>query len=411
MDGKNVLVLNFDDHVGGGVIWTAADELESNGYNIFRLPLTKSLSSTTDYFVDVRGKYTFSKLVFRVKQYLFNRKGLKINPSNSHCFFSKGKEYTSATNILGKTPFTPNLILIGWYDYYLSPKTIYDLYQLTGAKILISMIDEHILGGGCHYPFECRQYLTGCRNCPSLARNKRIAEDVYNQKIKYWTDMPIHILATSYDLNKTKGIPFFKKSSLHTLIGTPEIPFVVTKFEARKHFDISADDFVIMGAMTVLTDKRKGCKELFEAINVIAEKAGKKHITLLLLGNGKGVPYINPKINVILPGYLDKKGLYTAYYACDVFASPSLDDSGPYTVNYCVACGRPVVSFPVGVALDLIKHEKTGYIAKYGDSNDFAEGLLYFYNQMSPVPEKEITDMIDKFRICTITDIIESEIL
>lgn len=377
-EGKNVLVLNFDDHAGGGVIWTSADELESNGFNVFRLPLIKTLPSTSHFFVDVTKKYSFNKLLFKLKIYFGNRRGLQINYKNNHCFFSKGQEYTSAKHILNKTPFKPNLILIGWFDYYLSSKTIYDLYLLTGAKIVISMIDGHILGGGCHYPFECTKYLSGCEDCPSLMGDKRIARNVYEQKNKYWTNLPIHILATSYDLDRTKEIPFFNKAIRHTLVGVPKIPFKITKNEARQHFGISENDFVIMGAMTSLADPRKGCKELFDAINMMADKVGEKRITLLLLGNGKNILPIHSKVNVVLPGYLDKKGLYTAYYACDVFTSPSLDDSGPYTVNYCIACGRPLVAFPVGVALDLVIPQKTGYLAKYKNTEDFAKGILYF---------------------------------
>lgn len=409
--GEKVLVLNYDDHIGGGVIWTYADELENNGYTVFRLPLIKTLLSTRHYCVDVTSKYSLRKILFKIKKFLTNKRGLRINNKENHCFFSKGQEYISAEQILKKVHFSPDIILIGWYDFFLSPKTIYELYQLTNAKIVIAMIDEHILGGGCHYPFECKGYLSGCHDCPSLLDNKAIAQKVYNDKKKYWTDLPIHILATSYDLNKTKDIPYFNNVIRHLIIGVPSIPFKISKKEARRFFSLSDEDFVIMGAMTSITDKRKGCKELIEAINILAENTGKKRITLLLLGNDGDKLHINSNINIVLPGFLDKNGLYTAYYACDVFASPSLDDSGPYTVNYSIACGRPVVSFAVGVALDLVEHKKNGYIAKYADTCDFADGFLYFYHKDTPVKDDAVTYMIEKFRPQTISKIIKTEIL
>lgn len=71
--------------------------------------------------------------------------------------------------------------------------------------------------------------------------------------------------------------------------------------------------------------------------------------------------------------------------------SPSIDDSGPYMVNYSIACGTPVISFPIGVALDLVIPHQTGYLAKYLDSDDMAKGIIEFYT-MSEHKYKMISD-------------------
>ena len=46
-------------------------------------------------------------------------------------------------------------------------------------------------------------------------------------------------------------------------------------------------------------------------------------------------------------------------------------------VNYSFALGTPVVSFPIGVADDLIVHKETGYLATYKDVEDVAKGILF----------------------------------
>jgi glycosyltransferase involved in cell wall biosynthesis len=45
-------------------------------------------------------------------------------------------------------------------------------------------------------------------------------------------------------------------------------------------------------------------------------------------------------------------------------------------VNQSIMSGTPVVSFEMGVSLDLVITGETGHIAKIKDSNDMAQGLF-----------------------------------
>ena len=67
------------------------------------------------------------------------------------------------------------------------------------------------------------------------------------------------------------------------------------------------------------------------------------------------------------------------YSASNVYVSSSIADSGPMMVAYSIACGTPVVSYPIGYAFDCVKHENTGYIAEYASIDDLANGIMYFY--------------------------------
>ena len=49
-------------------------------------------------------------------------------------------------------------------------------------------------------------------------------------------------------------------------------------------------------------------------------------------------------------------------------------------VNMASALGTPTVAFPVGVAVSLVRHQETGYMARYKDSADLAAGLRYLHS-------------------------------
>jgi glycosyltransferase involved in cell wall biosynthesis len=73
------------------------------------------------------------------------------------------------------------------------------------------------------------------------------------------------------------------------------------------------------------------------------------------------------------------QALARAYQACDVFVSPSIHDAGPMMVGEAMLCGRPVVAFPVGIAVDLVKHAQTGELAApIGDANALAQVMARY---------------------------------
>ena len=166
-----------------------------------------------------------------------------------------------------------------------------------------------------------------------------------------------------------------------------EVPKILSTFSKEvKHaciFNISNNDFVIFMGANNIQNKDKGYPYVIDAINKLVNSLSvvSRPITLLVLGHGANEVklILDERVNVVRREFLPKEHFFKAYFACDVHASPTLYDSGPMMLNYSLACGRPVVSFPVGVALDLVIDGITGYIAHFKDSTSFAECLYKLY--------------------------------
>jgi len=92
------------------------------------------------------------------------------------------------------------------------------------------------------------------------------------------------------------------------------------------------------------------------------------------------------------------------YNAADVFIVPSLADNQPTTVQESLSCGTPVVGFNIGGIPDMIRHKENGYLARYQDSEDIAEGIKFCckenlkgYMLPSFQPEATIQKHLDLF--------------
>ena len=81
---------------------------------------------------------------------------------------------------------------------------------------------------------------------------------------------------------------------------------------------------------------------------------------------GKGARYIS-----------SPEEMATMYAAADVFVTPSLQDNLPNTIAEAMSCGTPCVGFNVGGIPEMIDHQQNGYVAKYKDVTDLAEGICY----------------------------------
>lgn len=377
-----ILVLDTHDSHLGGHGWSTAEYLRKMGHEVCFLSLYKKNISTENYFYNlqsIRGKIKYY-LTYYIRDLI--AKKIFLRPQKRYAFVSSYLWGKSAESILKKVPFKPEIIVLTWVPGFITPKIVRDLYDKTRAKIVFQMVDEALLSL-CHYHKDCNGYKDCCRKCPNVHGMKSIPRFVMAKKNQFWSDMPAYIICTTYDKNFAEQVPFLQHMRMWTNVAVPNVSPTFTKAKARKYFGISNEDFVIFAGSNDLMNTEKGLSYVIEATNIMVKKqlTSTRKVTLLILGHNsdKVEIKITNSINIIKKDFLPKEHFFKAYYACDVHASATLYDSGPMMVNYAFACGRPVVSFPVGVALDLVENGKTGYMVPFKDITAFSEGLYKLY--------------------------------
>lgn len=381
MNNKNLKIVHLNASTSGGAYSAAKrlnDAFVENGYN-------STLITKPPY------KFIPTPLIQRIINKIFKRKNnsaIRIIDDKYHMFNMHEKSYESTEFINKIVDQKPDIIILHWITSFIAAKDIAHLKHNTNAKIFWYLLDMAPLTGGCHYAWDCKGYQNNCEKCPAMdEKSRKHIADNFKYRKNHLISTDIIIVAPT----KTMLHEQVKKSTLFKDHLSVCIPIAIdqnifknrNKAALREVFDIDQNDKVIFFGSSY-NEKRKGLNELKEALNIINANNPpiKKKITLLIAGNH--IDRNDPVLNNFNCKYIGNIGtdlmLSFCYNVADLFASPSLEDTGPMMVNEAIGCETPVVSFNIGVAKDLITNGVNGYIIPNYNTQLMADGILKVLN-------------------------------
>ena len=140
------------------------------------------------------------------------------------------------------------------------------------------------------------------------------------------------------------------------------------KAKAKEQLGFHVDDILISFVACNLDEKRKGLKQVVDALKLLEDK----RIKLLCIGHSTtrmDVP------NVFFGGTItDTQKMSLVYAASNVFVAPSSQESFGKTIVEALYCGTPVVCTPVGIAPEII-NRSNGLLCKTGGAVDVADAI------------------------------------
>ena len=105
----------------------------------------------------------------------------------------------------------------------------------------------------------------------------------------------------------------------------------------------------------------KGMSYLDEAVKMLK---GDEKVEVIALG--RDIPYIK-----------NEEEMVELYNSVDAFVLPSLSENLPNTIMEAMACGVPCVAFDVGGIPEMIDHKENGFLARFQNVEDLANGIRY----------------------------------
>lgn len=247
--------------------------------------------------------------------------------------------------------------------------TLHDMWAFCGAE---------------HYT-EQRRWQDGYTtyNKTADAKGVDLNRFTWNKKKSLWKK-PLHIVTPSHWLAECVRSSALMKDwpvkVIHNAIDT-DFWRPLDKLLARKVLGFPSDVNIIMfGAIGGSKDTRKGFDLLDKALQLLKDKLA----NIMLVVVGQSEPEVPPDLGfpVHFTGHISsERELREHYNAADLIVIPSRQDNLPNMGVEALACGRPLVAFDTCGLPDLVKHQKTGYLAKAFDCEDLARGMAWVITQ------------------------------
>ena len=261
-----------------------------------------------------------------------------------------------------------DLVLVHWSGGFVRPETVREIAQALGARVALWQVDMAHATGGCHSNLGCRKYQTGCGACPLLSSSdpQDISSVQAARRAQLWKELDVAILAPS-------GWSARQATESFTLGGrelrTFPIPLDLAvlrpadMLSARQALGLPVEGRIVLvraldpglvfkgfglflGALKQLDDQGVALH-----VAVIGDRGflpgGFRHVTFTELGPQRG-----------------DAALARAYQAADFFVSPSTNETGPMMAGEAMACGRPLIAYPIGIAPDLVDQGRNGTLVE-----------------------------------------------
>jgi glycosyltransferase involved in cell wall biosynthesis len=280
----------------------------------------------------------------------------------------------------------PDVVCVQRITRFLAVRQIRQLYEHYRRPLVWVMHDQSAVTGGCGFSYDCEGFKQRCGRCPQLRSTDPddASRRLWLRKHRELARVPLTFVGQSSD-----AVRWVRESSLFgerdcRLVPQPvdaEIFRPLDRTGARERLGVPADAKIVFVGAAYLRGARKGAKFAIDALRRLAQMPEARDLEqrafVLTVGEGgddlvEAAPFAGRALGVLH----DDLALALLFQAADVFLSPSLADSGPMMVTESLLCGRPVVAFATGVAVDLIGPPATGSLAPLGDSEALARGLL-----------------------------------
>ncbi|MCF7710700.1 MAG: glycosyltransferase [Opitutales bacterium] len=262
-----------------------------------------------------------------------------------------------------------DLVLVHWSGAFVRPETIREIGEALGARVALWQVDMAHATGGCHSNLGCLKYQSGCGACPLLGSTdpKDVSAVQAERRTRIWKELGVFVLAPSgWSARQAKESFTLGGLDLRTFpipLDLAMLKPTVDQLSVRRELGLPAEGRIVLVRALDPAITYKGFGLFLQALRrlddqgvtlhvaVIGDRgfipAGFRHITFTELGPQRG-----------------DAALARAYQAADFFVSPSTNETGPMMAGEAMACGRPLIAYPIGIAPDLVEQGRNGTLVE-----------------------------------------------
>ena len=262
----------------------------------------------------------------------------------------------------------------------------------SGKPVVWTMHDIWPATAICHLTLDCQRFTDHCRYCPYLPKGGSIRDlsyRIWQRKAAVYARGNLTFVGCSEWLSAQA-----RQSALlaeHNVVSIPNpidtrIFRSYDKTAARRRLGLPEDAAVklVLFVAQRITNVNKGMQYLIDACHMLTQRDDDfaKRTAIVILGGHADAFEQAFDLPVYALGYTsDTRKIVDIYNAVDAFVLPSLSENLPNTIMEAMACGVPCIGFRVGGIPEMIDHRNTGYVARFRDAEDLAEGIRWVLMQ------------------------------
>lgn len=258
-----------------------------------------------------------------------------------------------------------------------------------GKPIVWTMHDMWTMTGICHHAYECTRFHDSCGCCPFLKSDSPsdLSNRVWRQKHTLYGEVPVHFVAVSnWAAERARSSSLLRNMPVTVIPNAfPIESFMTEPIDDFPRFDPIPDRRRLIFGAARLDDPIKGLDTLIDALNLLFDNNPEIGINtgVILFGDIRDKSILDRlRFAVLNMGRVDDPRLLRQLYASSVAVlSTSRYETLPGTLIEGQASGCLPVTFGNGGQADIVTHLKDGYIARSGDVEDFANGIIWALGQ------------------------------
>ena len=274
-----------------------------------------------------------------------------------------------------------DLVLVHWSGAFVRPETIQEIAAALGARVALWQVDMAHATGGCHSNLGCEKYRTGCGACPLVGSTD--PQDVSSvqaaRRARIWKELGAVVLAPSgWSARQAKESFTLGALELRTFpipLDLAVLKPAADQLAVRRELGLPAEGRIVLVRALDPALTYKGFGLFLEALKRLDDQGVVLHVAVI--GDRGFGPAGFQHIGVTELGpQLGDAALARAYQAADFFVSPSTNETGPMMAGEAMACGRPLIAYPIGIAPDLVEHGRNGTLVEaVGDVTALATAI------------------------------------
>jgi glycosyltransferase involved in cell wall biosynthesis len=262
-----------------------------------------------------------------------------------------------------------DLVLVHWSGAFVRPEIIREIAGALGARVALWQVDMAHATGGCHSNLGCQKYQTGCGACPLLASSdpQDVSSVQAERRTRIWKELGAVVLAPSgWSARQAKESFILGALELRTFpipLDLAVLKPAADQLAVRRELGLPADGRIVLVRALDPALTYKGFGLFLEALKRLDDQGVVLHVAVI--GDRGFMPGGFRHIGVTELGpQLGDTALARAYQAADFFVSPSTNETGPMMAGEAMACGRPLIAYPIGIAPDLIEQGCNGTLVE-----------------------------------------------